>query len=96
MSVTIKAIGEVQAAALRGFKFRRFQPDDVPGYESNIATVLGRSPNQTRNLLEAVDALESLDNGNHWVVTPRELRPAGRGENGEVIPAEYEVTVRAG
>lgn len=38
-------------------RFTDYVPRGIPGYESNIAKVLGHSDNQTKNLLNAVDVL---------------------------------------
>lgn len=75
----------------RGVSFHIFKPDNIPGYESDIAKVLQCSPNQTKNLLQAVDALED---DHHFVVSPPvEVRAKKYGSKGEIIPAMLRVTI---
>lgn len=58
MSNTMTSGDLVMEVMSRGVvRFIDYVPRGEPGYTSNIATVLGCSENQTKNLLNAVDVL---------------------------------------
>jgi hypothetical protein len=84
--------GDLAMRVLRaeGLTFTDFEPRGIPGFEPDIALKLGCSPNQTENLLRAVDV---LDDDHHYVVKRQCVRERRRGSKGEVLPAEYRVTI---
>lgn len=68
-----------------------FKPRGVPGYEANIAMKLDLGPDQTQNLLDAIEELEELG---RVEISRKKIRPRSSGSKGEVIPAEIRVIVR--
>ncbi len=91
MSRTMDVSDVAMRIAEKGsFSFTDYEPRDLPGYESNIAKLLGASPNQTENLLRAVDELEE---DHHYIVTRRVDRE--RTDDRKVTPAIIRVTISA-
>lgn len=74
----------------RVLSFVDFEPRGIPGFESDIATVLQCSPHQTSNLLDAVDIVED---DHHFLVVRKEERAKSTGSKGEPIPAMIRVTI---
>lgn len=81
----------MEVALRRGISFIDFSPRGVPGFESNIAEVLRCSPNQTQNLLDAVDTIEEDDH--HFSVERTVERPRDQGSKGEILPERIRVTI---
>lgn len=89
MSTT--AYEDVSMLALeRPFTFDDYEPRNVPGYTSNIASIFRCSENQTGKLLEAVDNLAA---GHRHVVDRRPVEYAEPAAEGEERPRKYRVTV---
>jgi hypothetical protein len=91
MSDTDTTVGDLAmfVAENRSIRYNIYEPSDWPGYSSNIAQVVGCSPNQTDNLLRAVDML--ADDHHYVVSAPKLVREASTDQ--EFRPAQYEVTV---
>ena len=71
-----------------GITFTDFEPRNQPGYESDIADVVGCSRNQTDSLLRAYDALQD---DHHYSHKREVIRP--RRDEQEIYPAEIRVTL---
>lgn len=74
-------------AARRPFGFTYYVPRDVPGFESDIADVVGCSRSQTNNLLDAIDIIDEEDHRFH--VRREQLEEAKPGTKGKQYPAKY-------
>lgn len=72
------------------FTFTDFEPRDVPGFESDIAKVVGCSDNQTGRLLDLVD---DLKDDPHYSVVPREVSGPTEGSHEKRYPQMIRVTV---
>jgi len=76
----------------RPIRFTDYDPRNVPGFTSNIASVVNCSDNQTANLLAAVDTLED---DSHFLVEKVVVEEGGEGSKGKQYPKKLLVTVSA-
>jgi hypothetical protein len=70
--------------------FYVWEPNNVPGFDSNIAKVFGCSENQTDNLLKAVEVVKS---DHHYRVERRPIKKATPGSKGKKYPRKIQVTI---
>ena len=92
MSGNNRLVDVMQRATEGSFEFIDYTPRGVPGFDSNIARVFRDSPNQTKNLLEAVEVLRG---DHHFVVEEAEVQPSSAGSHGKQYPKQVKVRVSA-
>jgi hypothetical protein len=87
------SVGTIQMAVIdRPLSYDDYEPRDVPGFESDIAVKLGKSPNQTGSLLEAVDYIEQ-NQANRYDINRKEIAPSTPASHGKNYPKRIRVTI---
>jgi hypothetical protein len=87
------AMADVAMKVLEGpLIFTDYEPRNLPGYESNIAAVLGKGAHETRHLLAAVD---SFVEDQHYVVYRKPIGVAAPDASGKPGVQQYKVTITA-